>query len=163
MIKLVHSFRPKSLIIVLVILEGISKLLGGKGVALLLALQYVAYNGSPLDYKVGDYLSKQGIKLLSYFRLTKTSLLSPFIVLPSCRSQYYQPLRSNINIKVEVVNFGAKGPPSERQLYKFFITLFSQNRLFTLQDQFIKDKSLVIYKAIARQDNLVILLNRYKV
>jgi hypothetical protein len=58
MIKLVHSFRPKSLIIVLVILEGISKLLGGKGVALLLALQYVAYNGSPLDYKVGDYLSK---------------------------------------------------------------------------------------------------------
>ena len=162
-IKLVCTFRPKSLIMVLIILEGAVKLSRGKKVVLLLALQYIAYSGGPLDYKVGDYLSKQGIKLLSYFGLTKTGPLSLFIVLPSSCSQRYQPLRSNVNIKVEAVDSRARRPFGKKQLYKFSVTLFSWDRLFALQDWFIKNKSSAVYKVVVRQDNLVILLSGYKV
>ncbi|KAH8768377.1 hypothetical protein F5883DRAFT_70874 [Diaporthe sp. PMI_573] len=162
-IELVRSFGPKSLTTVPVILEGISKLPGGEGVAPLLALQYVAYGGGPLDHEVGDHLSKQGIKLLSHFGSTETGPLSPFMVPPSGRSWRYWPLRSDIDIEVEAVDSGAEGLPGERQLYKFSVTPFGWDRPFALQDWFAKDKSSAMYEAVARQDDLIVLSNGYKV
>ena len=85
-IELVRRFKPKSLIAVPIILERISKLPRGEGVAPLLALQYVTYSSSPLDHEVGDQLSKYSIKLLSHFGLTEMGPLSPFMVLPSSHS-----------------------------------------------------------------------------
>lgn len=162
-IELVRSFKPKSLTTVPIILEGISKLPRDEGVTPLLGLQYVAYGGGPLDQEVGDYLSRQGIKLLSHFGSTETGPLSPFMVPTSGRSWCYWPLRSDIDIEVEEADSGARRPPSEKQLYKFSVTPFGWDRPFALQDWFAKDESSAVYKAVARQDDLIVLSNGYKV
>lgn len=162
-IELVRRFEPKSLTTVPLILDGISKLPRDEGVAPLLALQYVAYGGGPLDHEVGDQLSKEGIKLLSHFGSTETGPLSPFMVPPSGRNWRYWPLRSDIDIEVKTVDSRAGRAPGEKQLYEFSVTPFGWDRPFTLQDWFGKDEFSAFYEAVTRQDDLIVLSNGYKV
>lgn len=159
---LLHSFKAKSFTTVPYILEEISKLPDDEGIAHLTTLQYVACGGGPLNVAVGDQLADKGIRLLNHFGSTETSPLSPFMVPPKGYNWHYWPLRSDLDVSVEP---HGTDEVSGQQLYQLSVTPFGWSEPFVLQDRFEQDSDseTPAFRAVGRQDDLLVLVNGLKV
>lgn len=159
---LLHSYSAKSFTTVPYILEEISKLQNEEGTAHLTALQYVACGGGPLNVAIGDHLVEKGIKLLNHFGSTETGPLGPFMVPSKGYDWHYWPLRSDLNVNVEPSGIDQV---DGHQLYQLSVTPFGWNEPFVLQDRFEKDtqSQTPAFRAVGRQDDLIILVNGLKV
>lgn len=159
---LLQNYKAKSFTAVPYILEEISKLPKGEGIAHLTALQYVACGGGPLNITVGDHLVGKGVRLLNHFGSTETGPLSPFMVPPRGYNWHYWPLRSDLDVNVEP---SGVDEASGQQPHQLSVTPFGWSEPFVLQDYFEKDtrSQNPAFRAVGRQDDLIVLVNGLKV
>ncbi|KAK2608172.1 hypothetical protein N8I77_006797 [Diaporthe amygdali] len=161
-VALLRKHKAKSFTTVPYILEEISKLPDDEGIAPLKVLQYVACGGGPLSVATGDQLVEKGVKLLNHFGSTETGPLGPFMVPGKGYDWHYWPLRNDVHVNVEPSGIDEA---SGQQYYQLSVTPFGWTEPFVLQDRFLRDtqSSTPAFRAVGRQDDLLVLVNGMKV